>query len=115
MSVRRSTSRNTAAPTRVTFSAFTAKRLAERPAHGELNGWVNALNAGESRLTVAAGFLTSTEYRTDLVESDYNLYLGRAADSAGLAGWVGLLQAGGTDQAVLAGILGSPEGFGKWS
>jgi hypothetical protein len=80
-----------------------------------LNGWVNALNAGESRTAVAVGFLTSPEYRTDLVESDYSLYLGRTADSPGLAGWVSALQTGATDQAVLAGILGSPEGFGKWS
>ena len=89
--------------------------LGRTPSADELNGWVNALNAGQSRTAVAVSFLTSTEYRTDLVESDYSLYLGRAADSSGLAGWVSALQAGTTDQAVLAGILGSPEGFGKWS
>ena len=89
--------------------------LGRTPSAGELDGWLNAMNAGESRMAVAAGFLTSPEYRTDLVESDYNQYLGRPADSLGLAGWLNLLQAGGTDQAVLAGIFGSPEGFGKWS
>jgi hypothetical protein len=89
--------------------------LGRSPSTSELNGWVSALQAGESRLSVAVGFLTSTEYRTDLVETDYALYLGRAAEPSGLAYWVAALQAGATDQAVLAGVLGSPEGFGKWS
>jgi hypothetical protein len=89
--------------------------LGRAPSTGELNGWVSALNAGESRLNVAIGFLTSTEYQTDLVQSDYNIYLGRPAESTGLASWVSTLQGGSTDQAVLAGILGSPEGFSKWS
>ena len=64
---------------------------------------------------VAVDFLTSSEYRTDLVEQDYNLYLGRPADSGGLSLWLDALQGGTTDQAVLAGILGSPEGYGKWA
>jgi parallel beta-helix repeat protein len=89
--------------------------LGRTPSVSELNSWVSALNAGQSRLAVAIGFLTSTEYRTDLVEADYNLYLGRSADSTGLANWVAALQAGATDQAVLAGILGSAEGFRMWS
>jgi len=89
--------------------------LGRAPSTSELNGWVSALNAGESRLNVAIGFLTSTEYQTDLVQSDYSLYLARTADSNDLAYWVGALQAGSTDQAVLAGILGSVEGFANWS
>ena len=92
-----------------------ARCLAARPVRMELAGWVAALNSGASRMAVAINFLTSTEYRTDLVQADYNLYLGRSADSAGLAGWLNALQASVTDQAVLAGTLGSSEGFSKWS
>jgi hypothetical protein len=89
--------------------------LNRAPSQSELDGWVNALNGGESRMAVAVAFLTSTEYRTDLVQNDYSLYLGRAADANGLTNWLNALQAGATDQAVLAGILGSAEGFSKWS
>jgi len=89
--------------------------LNRSPSTSELDGWVNALNAGESRMAVAVSFLTSPEYRNDLVETDYNLYLGRAADSTGLTNWVNALDSGSTDQQVLAGILGSSEGYSKWS
>ena len=49
------------------------------------------------------------EYRDILVAGYYQKYLGRAADSQGLAFWVGMLQAGQTDEQVLAGIVGSDE------
>src|SRR5262249_20972797 len=76
----------------------------------EVNAWVVALDGGTSRDQVAIDFLTSTEYRTDLVTGYYNEFLGRAPDSAGLNEWVAALKSGSTDQHVLAGILGSPEG-----
>ncbi len=81
----------------------------------ESAGWVAALNAGISRQAVAVAFLTSQEYRIDLVEADYMTFLKRPADSDGLVAWVGALNAGVTDQEVLAGIFGSPEGYQLWS
>jgi hypothetical protein len=89
--------------------------LNRTPSQAELDGWVNALNNGATRLSVSVAFLTSAEYRTDLVTLDYNLYLGRNPDPTGLASWLTALNNGATDQMVLAGILGSPEGFTKWS
>ena len=82
---------------------------------GGLNAWVAFLNNGGSRYQAALSFLTSTEYRTDLVQYDYTTYLLRSADKAGLTGWVGALQAGMSDQAVLAALFGSAEGYAKWS
>src|SRR5262249_7481163 len=38
---------------------------------GEIASWETLLDAGISRLAVAATFLTSQEYRTNLVQSDY--------------------------------------------
>ena len=61
--------------------------LGRTPSANELNSWVSALNAGESRMAVAVGFLTSTEYQTDLVKGDYRLYLNRAADMSNLTYW----------------------------
>ena len=89
--------------------------LDRTPTSVEVNGWVTLLNSGTSRTAVATQFLTSTEYRTDLIMSDYATFLGRKADPAGLMGWLNAFQAGAKDQDVLAGIFGSPEGFAMWS
>jgi hypothetical protein len=81
----------------------------------EVAGWVANLNSGASRLDVSVAFLTSQEYRTNLVQADYLTFLLRPADPGGLAAWVSALNAGAIDQQVLAGIFGSPEGFQLWS
>jgi hypothetical protein len=95
----------------------------------EVQTWVNALNGGATRTQVALAFLTSTEYRTDLVAGgpspNYPYYpnwggyypelLRWSADPGGLAAWVSALASGMSDQAVLADILGSPEGYSDWS
>jgi len=80
-----------------------------------LNGFTQTLAAGTSRAQVATLFFASTEYRINLVRSDYDFALNRPADADGLLGWVGFLQSGGTDQALLANLLGSSEGFAKHS
>ncbi len=81
----------------------------------EVQGWVNILNSGATLSQVAVAFLTSTEYRTDLVNSYYAQFLRRPADPAGLVAWVGQLAAGVPDQTVLANIFCSAEGFNLWS
>ncbi len=81
----------------------------------EIAGWVTLLDNGTSRFDVSLAFLTSQEYRTNLVESDYMTFLLRPADSGGLAAFVNALNAGATDQEVLAQIFGSPEGYQLWS
>ncbi len=89
--------------------------LKRGPTTGDLAYWETALDAGVSRASVAVGFLTSQEYRTDLVQNDYLTYLLRPADSGGVTAWVDALNAGATDQQVLAQIFGSPEGYQLWS
>jgi hypothetical protein len=83
--------------------------------NAELAHWQSVLGNGASRLKVSTGFLTSQEYRTELVQADYMTFLLRPADSGGLAAWVNALNAGTTDQQVLARIFGSPEGYQLWS
>ncbi|HVX12701.1 MAG TPA: DUF4214 domain-containing protein [Pirellulales bacterium] len=81
----------------------------------ELAGWEMALDSGASRASVANAFLTSQEYRSNLVQADYMTFLLRAADPGGLAYWVNALGAGSTDQEVLAQLFGSAEGYDIWS
>jgi hypothetical protein len=73
----------------------------------EVASWVNALpQLGQQG--VALGFLSSTEFRTDLFTSYYNTLLHRTPDPAGLSGWV---NSGLDADAVRLGIENSPEFF----
>jgi hypothetical protein len=74
-----------------------------------------ALAGGATLSDVALGVLSSTEYRSDLVEGYYLQLLGRQADSVGLANALAALAAGATDQQVLAGIVSSDEYFARTS
>jgi hypothetical protein len=89
--------------------------LNRNPNAAEIAGWEAALTTGTSRFSVSTAFLTSQEYRTDLVQADYMTFLQRSADDGGLAAFVNALNAGATDQQVLAQIFGSPEGYQLWS
>jgi hypothetical protein len=92
-----------------------AEVLNRTASNAEIAGWETVLDNGATRLDVSTAFLTSQEYRTDLVRTDYVTYLLRPADQAGLTFWLNAINAGATDQEVLAGIFGSPEGFQLWS
>ena len=64
--------------------------LLGRTASGaEVTSWVVTL-PGQGLQGVALGFLTSSEYRTDLVQSDYALLLHRTPDPQGLAFWTSI-------------------------
>jgi hypothetical protein len=90
--------------------------LNRNPDQSGLNFWVNALNTGAlTRAGMAWDFLTSQEYRDDVVNSYYQEFLHRNADPGGLAYWTGEMAAGLTDQQVLAAILGAPEPYNDWS
>ncbi len=98
------------------------------------NGWLSAMTGGTSSATVALAFLSSTEYRQNLIagvgwspgsptasppssyfQGYYLTYLLRQGDPAGVSGWLTDLQNGVPDQQVLAAILGSAEGYAAWS
>jgi len=89
--------------------------LGRSPDATGLSGWTQAMTDGATRAALAAGFLASQEYRSNLVEADYLNYLGRPADPGGEAGWLASVNAGLTDQALLAAILGSAEAFANRS
>ncbi len=95
------------------ISALYSDALGRAVDPGALSFLGQFLAGGASRTSAAAVVFTSTEYLTDLVMADYQLALGRTADSGGLASFVNTLHAGVTDQLVLAELFGSPEGFNK--
>lgn len=82
----------------------------------EVQGWVNALNSGESRSQVAMGFLKSTERLINQVDSYYANILDRSADPGGQTDWVDALASGQmSDQSVQASFWGSSEAQPLWS
>jgi len=63
--------------------------------------------AGQQAVVLAIE--SSTEYRTDLVQTYYQQYLHRAATATEAAAGVSLLAGGTTDQAFIATLVGTPE------
>jgi autotransporter-associated beta strand protein len=61
------------------------------------------------RREVAEKLLATTEYRQDLVQSDYGRYLHRDADAGGLNMSVAALNNSLRDETLIAAIVGSPE------
>jgi len=74
---------------------------------------VQQVNAGVPRSTIAQGFVTSQEYYTNLVNGYYQHYLGRQADSSGLANAVSALSNGATNESIIAGLVISEEYYWK--
>ena len=90
-------------------TALYTKLLGRAPESGGLAFWENQLSSGAARSAVAAGILSSTEYRSDFVEAQYLHLLGRGADAGGLSYWVAQLAGGASNESVIAGFVGSPE------
>ncbi|MBV8609127.1 MAG: DUF4214 domain-containing protein, partial [Singulisphaera sp.] len=79
--------------------------------------WLNELDRGVSRTTVANGFVTSTEASSDFVTTDgYQGILGRDPDSSGLSFWTTVLTGptpSQTQQQVLVQFVVSSENTGR--
>ncbi|HEV3079761.1 MAG TPA: DUF4214 domain-containing protein [Gemmataceae bacterium] len=78
----------------------------------ELNGWV-ALLPTVGHAGVGNSIIHSPEALTRLVDSFYEKFLGRPADSAGEAGWVSFMQKGGTLEQLTANFVASPEYYDR--
>lgn len=83
--------------------------LNRTPSAGEVQGWVNALNNGTSRSSVALGFTTSTEATVDDIGRFYTNILHRQGSAGELQNWANVVQSGQSLQKVEGTILGSPE------
>src|SRR5262249_73371 len=63
----------------------------------------------DNLLGIANYFTHSAEHYMDLVQYDYQHYLGRLPAPAELSSWVQAMQLGVSDEQVLATFIGSPE------
>src|SRR5207245_11343223 len=70
-------------------------------------------NPFQSRMTVAAGFLNSTENHANEIIADYQTFLGRMPDAGGMNAWLSVLASGGHQEDVIRSIVASPEYFGR--
>jgi hypothetical protein len=58
---------------------------------------------------VALGISNSQENDTNLIQADYEHYLGRAADAGGLEYWLNQFADGQTNEDLIGGFTGSAE------
>ena len=75
----------------------------------EVDHWTGELRRGVSRLSVAMGFLLSTEQLVQEVDTRYRHLLGRPVDASGRASWPAAIQRGHRLEAVVGGIVASQE------
>ena len=90
------------------------EQLLNRPADpAGLANFQQILDTGrlQSLAPIAAEFVTSTEYRSDLITGYYQEFLGRKPSQAEVNSWVGLLQQGETEEQVINFFASSPEFF----
>jgi hypothetical protein len=85
--------------------------LGRTPSQAEVNGWILAMNNGETPQQVAYGFAASPEREGIRVRDDYFRFLGRAPSQAEVNGWVDSFVHGNSNENVVAGFVGSPEYF----
>lgn len=79
------------------------------PSSSELSYWVTQANAGESPLAIALSFTRSPEYINELINSYYEQYLNRPADSVAQANWLAAIQSGVSEQTFGATLAASNE------
>jgi hypothetical protein len=65
--------------------------------------------SANDRREIADKIFASTEFRQDLVQSDYQRFLNRTAESGGLNAFTNALKNGATDEDVIATIVSSQE------
>ncbi len=80
-----------------------------------LDAWEQELAGGKTRQQVAQAVLSSTEYRSDLVDGLYLRFLRRMPSPTDRTAWLDALNGGVTDEQVIAALLSSQEYFNDFS
>jgi hypothetical protein len=99
----------TSNPFNAFVTALYAKVLGRLPDAAGLTFWVQQLQAGASRASVALAFETSGERARLEVEYFYQTFLNRPAEQPGLDFWVQALVSGISEADVAVGFLASAE------
>jgi hypothetical protein len=68
-------------------------------------------NSATTREAVVMQLVTSDEYRLNLIQADFQLYLSRPTNSTDRQYWLSQFKGGATDEQVIVGIGGSLEGL----
>ncbi len=88
--------------------------LGRAPESGGFTYWVNKLNGGTSRATMAKSYLTQPESLRKVANRAYVLYLGRNGTSTELSGWATkLANKTATTQDIRIAVLASGEYYAK--
>lgn len=83
--------------------------LQRLPLGMEVNGWVNQLASGMTRLQVAQQFMASREYFANAITDRYVNLLGRQPEAGAVDSWLQVVYAGLTPEQITARFLGSRE------
>jgi hypothetical protein len=85
--------------------------LHREPDQAGLDGFTRALDAGQSRDSVALSIINSIEFTRSFVGANYEHFLGRRATSAEIDPWVQFVNRGGNFDQLQAQIMSSEEAF----
>src|SRR5262245_18281541 len=83
----------------------------DAPPTSETSAWVNEVNRGVSRSTIAEAVIVSAEARARFVDDIYRTLLTRGRSMAERASWLRALSDGASRDDVTAGLLASQEYF----
>jgi hypothetical protein len=75
----------------------------------EVAFWATQAVSPQTREAVVMGFVTSDEYRLNLIRGFYTTFLRRPIDAAGANFWLQQMRGGFPQETILAGILASSE------
>jgi hypothetical protein len=99
----------TSTPNEAFVTALYRDVLKRAPDTAGFQFWVEQLQAGATRATVANAFETSAEYRGLEVDQFYDTFFHRSADPSGRGLWVNALVAGRSEADVVVAFLTSTE------
>jgi hypothetical protein len=75
----------------------------------EVGSWVSIIQSGARTDDVVHAFANGLEHQANTIRDDYQQFLGRGADGAGLAFWQAQMRAGATEDQIASALLGSAE------
>ncbi|HEY1861119.1 MAG TPA: DUF4214 domain-containing protein [Gemmataceae bacterium] len=99
-------------PSSTSYVSSLYTNLLNRPGSvQEVVGWAVQLDLGVPATEVTNAFVTSREYRSDLIRNDYQAFLQRTPQPTEVQGWLNQLENGVGEQQLEAAFLASAEFF----